>query len=380
MSNARAAGPAGAPVFDAAVHGSGIVAMCAALALARLPLSVALLARPVAAPSASPDLRAYALSAGSVALLQTLKVWDALPEAARTPVHDMRVHGDRDGAVLRFSAWQQGVQELAFIVDAGALEQVLRDALRFAPHLTPCAADVPVQAALAVHAEGKLASLPGVQRDLVPYGHTAIAARLVAEQPHGHLARQWFRHPDVLALLPLDTAAPGHGFGLVWSQPEAQASALMALDDAAFEQALLEATQAAVGGLRLCSRRATWPLFLGRAEPLHGPGWVLLGDAAHVVHPLAGQGLNLGLDDVRSLAAVLAAREPWRALGDERLLARHSRERAAPVRAMAGLTDGLLHLFARPEAPVRLLRNAGLQLVDRAGPLKRWLVAQAMSR
>jgi 2-polyprenyl-6-methoxyphenol hydroxylase-like FAD-dependent oxidoreductase len=114
---------------------------------------------------------------------------------------------------------------------------------------------------------------------------------------------------------------------------------------------------------------------------VHGPGWVLVGDAAHVVHPLAGQGLNLGLADVAALAAVLAARqaqEPWRALGDERLLARYARERRVPTQAMAHLTDGLLHLFAHPNPLLRQLRNRGLVAVDLLGPLKKRLTAQAL--
>jgi 2-polyprenyl-6-methoxyphenol hydroxylase-like FAD-dependent oxidoreductase len=105
---------------------------------------------------------------------------------------------------------------------------------------------------------------------------------------------------------------------------------------------------------------------------------VLLGDAAHVVHPLAGQGLNLGLADVRALARLIAAREPWRSLGDEKLLRRYVRERAWPTRAMSGITDGLLQLFASGNAGAKELRNRGLDLVDAVPPLKRWLTARAL--
>jgi 2-polyprenyl-6-methoxyphenol hydroxylase-like FAD-dependent oxidoreductase len=105
---------------------------------------------------------------------------------------------------------------------------------------------------------------------------------------------------------------------------------------------------------------------------------VLLGDAAHIVHPLAGQGLNLGLADVAALTAVIGAREPWRSLGDERLLRRYGRLRAAPTWAMRQMTDGLLRLFAAPSAPARELRNNGMTLVNRVQPLKRWLAARAL--
>jgi 2-polyprenyl-6-methoxyphenol hydroxylase-like FAD-dependent oxidoreductase len=152
----------------------------------------------------------------------------------------------------------------------------------------------------------------------------------------------------------------------------------MALPDAAFESALMDATAGSAGPLRLTGARADWPLSLARAESVSGPGWVLVGDAAHVVHPLSGQGLNLGLADVAALAEVLAAREPWRPLGDERLLRRYARRRDLPVRAMGHVTDTLLHLFASEQPMIRELRNRGLSLVNRLPPLKRFLTARAL--
>ncbi len=200
----------------------------------------------------------------------------------------------------------------------------------------------------------------------------------MAAWPKGGLARQWFRSPDVLALLPFDRPQAGHGYGLVWSVPDARADELLALTDADFEAALADATAGAAGPLTLSGARADWPLALARAERVTGPGWVLVGDAAHVVHPLAGQGLNLGLADVAALAATLAARESWRSLGDERLLARYAREREGPTRAMGHVTDGLLHLFAAQHPILRELRNRGLTLVNSLPPLKRFLTARAL--
>ena len=132
--------------------------------------------------------------------------------------------------------------------------------------------------------------------------------------------------------------------------------------------------------MTLASERASWPLVLARAERVCGDGWALIGDAAHVVHPLAGQGLNLGLGDVSTLARVIAEREPWRALADVRLLERYARERAGPVRAMGALTDALLRLFSHPSPWAKELRNRGLGLVEAAAPLKRWLASQAFGR
>jgi 2-polyprenyl-6-methoxyphenol hydroxylase-like FAD-dependent oxidoreductase len=164
----------------------------------------------------------------------------------------------------------------------------------------------------------------------------------------------------------------------VWSLPAAQADELLALSDADFEARLNEATGGKVGRLSLDGPRAAWPLSLASAKPLCGPGWVLVGDAAHVVHPLAGQGLNLGLADVLSLAAVIAAREPWRSVGDEQLLRRHVRARALPTLAMARVTDGLLHLFANDQPVVRELRNRGMTLLNHLAPIKRLLTAKAL--
>ncbi len=397
---------------DVLVRGSGAVGLAAALALSGQGLRVVMQpleqgsgqrsgqpsgqrsvqpsgppldSKPGSAPLVTPDLRAYALNSTSVRLLTSLRVWDALPEDARTAVHDMHIEGDVPGSALDFSAWSQGLAELAWIVDAAELELALRTAARFAPHLRFLAAgEAEPSAALQVLAEGKASAARddlGVTMQRHVYGQTAIAARLVSDQPHAGLARQWFRSPDVLALLPLDRPQPGLGYGLVWSLPEARAAELLALDDTAFNATLMDSTGSAAGTLRVCSARASWPLAVAQASAVHGCGWVLLGDAAHTVHPLAGQGLNLGLADVVALAQVLAdgARlEPWRALGDPRLLARYARQRAAPTRAMAMVTDGLLQLFADPQPVVRELRNRGLSLLNQLSPLKRFLVARAL--
>ncbi len=368
-----------AKVFDVCVRGAGIVGRALALALSRQGLAVALQAPPRNA--AREDVRAYALNAASVALLDSLKVWSELPVDARTAVFDMRVEGDAAAAVLRFSAWQQQVRELAWIVDAAALEAELAAALRYAPHVTATTDAVPAR--LLVLAEGRASATReqlGVAFDLHDYGQTAIAARLQTDTPHGGLARQWFHAPDVLALLPTDKPQAGHGLALVWSLPAECARALLALPPAEFEAALMRATDGAAGILALVSARASWPLALARAERVHGPGWVLVGDAAHVVHPLAGQGLNLGLGDVAALARVLTAREPWRDLADPKLLERYARQRALPVQAMAAMTDGILRLFAHPAPWARELRNRGLGLVETAAPLKRWLAARALGQ
>lgn len=360
------------------VRGAGAVGLATALALARQGLQVALLSEP-AGGGHGPDVRAYALNAASVDLLRLLKVWDALVPDARTPVHDMHIEGDAAGATLDFSAWSQGLAELAWIVDAAELERALNVAADFAPHLQRVAVAVP--ASLVVLAEGKdslTRQQLGVRMLRHAYGQRAVAARLATTQPHAGLARQWFRSPDILALLPLDRPDAGRGYGLVWSLPDPQADRLMALSNAAFEEALMDATAGAAGSLTLCGARAQWPLSLAQAETVHGAGWVLVGDAAHVVHPLAGQGLNLGLADVMALADVLQARETWRGLDDPKLGERYARLRRAPTQAMAGVTDTLWHLFAHPSPWSKELRNRGLTLLNQLPPLKRLLTSRAL--
>jgi 2-polyprenyl-6-methoxyphenol hydroxylase-like FAD-dependent oxidoreductase len=363
--------------FDVCVLGAGVVGQSLALSLARQGFQVALVSQPAGASRV--DVRAYALNAASVDLLKALKVWDALPPHAATPVYDMHIEGDAPGGLLEFSAWQQRFGELAWIVDAPVLEQSMAAAVRYAPHVTLVSEKT--DATLTALCEGKASATRealGVSWDRHDYGHTAIAARLSGEGAHHNTARQWFRQPDVLALLPFDSPKPGHSHALVWSLPEARAHEMMALDAAAFEQALLEATGGACGALHLASERAAWPLMLARAGRWCGPGWVLLGDAAHVVHPLSGQGLNLGLADVAALSEVISQREAWRELGDARLLRRYERQRQAPTIAMGQLTDGLLRLFSHEQPALRELRNRGMSLVNHLPPLKRWLASRAL--
>lgn len=388
----------GSAGFDVCVSGSGAVAMSLALALsaegwrvawARAPLPGA----PAGGKPPQADVRTYALNARSIKLLERLRVWPAL-KAHAAAVLEMDVRGD-EGGQLSFSAWQQCVSELAWIVDAAELERLLGEALRFAPRVevVPPVNEhgAPVQAALLAICEGKQsatrASL-GVSFTRQPYGHWGVAARLQATQAHNGVARQWFRSPDVLALLPFNAPDPVASYGLVWSVPQARAEHLLALNPADFEQELQDAllqsdatAPARVGRLSLTSPVAAWPLALAQAGRWTGPGWVLLGDAAHQVHPLAGQGLNLGLADVDTLVAVLKQarmQEPWRTVGDERTLRRYARQREWPTKAMAGVTDGLMHLFADGRAPARDLRNAGMSLVQRLGPVKSWLIGKAL--
>lgn len=378
---------------DVCVSGSGAVAMSLALALSAEGFSVAWARAEAFSAPRSTDVRTYALNARAIDLLTRLRVWPALREWS-APVFDMQIRGD-DGGAMHFSAWQQHLTELAWIVDAGALERLLSEALRFAPRVevVPAlqAGQPGVPADLLAICEGKHSDTRralGVSFDRQEYGHWGVAARLRASRPHQGVARQWFRSPDVLALLPFNQPEPDASYGLVWSVPQPRAQELLAMSPADVEAALSEAIAqsqpealAQLGELHLASEVASWPLALAQADRWSGPGWVLLGDAAHQMHPLAGQGLNLGLADVDTLVAVLRearAQEPWRTAGDERVLRRYARRREWPTRSMAQLTDGMLQLFADPRGPLKSLRNGGMSLVERLGPIKTWLVGRAL--
>jgi 2-polyprenyl-6-methoxyphenol hydroxylase-like FAD-dependent oxidoreductase len=390
--------------LDVCVRGGGVVGRALALLLARERLRVGLVESPAAGAD---DVRAYAMNAASRELLSLLRAW---PEARVTPVLGMAVYGDAGGQVTfglgdaATATPPQAPGPLAWIAYAGDLLHALDQALHYQPQVERLSE--PREAALTVVCEGRDSQTRqalGVQWQAQPYAQHAIAARVRCERAHGQVARQWFLPGEILALLPLggEPAVGGdasgaaanvasslgqaasepthlHDAALVWSVPAEQAAALCALDAAQFEQRLTQAAgQGALGHLTLTTERARWPLQRAEATRWCGPGWALAGDAAHTVHPLAGQGLNLGLADVRTLSDVLRTREYWRALGDERLLRRYERARRGEVAAMQWTTGGLQWLFAPPQPAWRWARNWGMRGFERSGPLKQWVVRQA---
>lgn len=360
--------------YDVCIRGAGITGSTLALLLARDRLRVGLV-RHGGADTAHTDVRAYALNAASRQLLESVRAWPGGEHA--TPVQAMQVHGD-DGGEVNFSAAQQDVPALAWIVDVPALERELSEAVRYQPLIETL--DAPAPAALTVVCEGRASATRaefGVTFDTTPYAQHGIAARLSCEKPHGGIARQWFSGGEILAFLPL-SGPQGNSVAVVWSVHEARVPELMALPDDGFAARLQTASQGALGGLTLTSERAAWPLQLARASRWTGPGWALAGDAAHTVHPLSGQGLNLGLTDAQVLARVLHEREYWRAVGDAKLLRRYERERKAGVLMMGATTDGLQQLFARESDAGQALRNWGMRGFERSGRLKQWVARQAM--
>ena len=378
--------------YDICIRGAGIVGRALALLLARERLRVALVEQPPAADK-GPDVRAYSLNTAAKSLLEDLRCWPDTP--AVTPVHAMQVFGDAGGA-LHFGAQDLGTSELNWMVDVPVLEERLASAVQFQPQIA--VVREPVAAPLTVVCEGRASQTRaelGVAFDITHYEQHAVAARLQCEQPHGGIARQWFRfgaapglsqpQAEILALLPLGGEG-GRDIALVWSVHPARARELQAMDADVFSQELASACRFALGRMQCTSERAVWPLQLARASRWVGgmPGsaagqsFALAGDAAHAMHPLAGQGLNVGLGDVAELVRVIQGKEFWRPLNDIKLLRRYERARAADVQAMGLLTHGLQRLFAQSGSVWPQLRNWGLNGFDHCGPLKHWMTRHAM--
>ena len=369
--------------FDICIRGDGIVGRTLALLLARERLHVGLVSKPASAtPSASStalDVRAYALNAKSRALLESLRCWPDAQHA--TEVLAMRILGD-DGGEVNFSAQELKVPGLTWIVDVPVLEAKLAAAVRFQPEIELL--EAPQPASLTVICEGKASRTRaefGIEFEVARYPQTAIAARLTCEIPHGQIARQWFTQGEILAFLPID-GPQGSAVAIVWSVLDDRVEALLGTSPTEFCQQLQAASEGCLGQLTLISERCAWPLQSARAKRWvgsHGSvAWALAGDAAHNVHPLAGQGLNLGLSDVAALAQTLHEREYWRSVGDQKLLRRYERARQAEVLAMGATMEGLQQLFSNSNAAWQAARNWGMNGFERSGPVKQWVARQAM--
>jgi ubiquinone biosynthesis UbiH/UbiF/VisC/COQ6 family hydroxylase len=375
------------------VAGAGPVGL--AFACACNNSEVTLLDAAPARPAATDefDLRIFALSAGTRTFLRDIGAWEHLDSRRVAPVRRMEVFGDQ-GAKLSFSG--RSSAPLAWIVEAGRLSQALEaqaatlsqvrlrhDANAIAFEASAEGACVHLESGervegdLLVGADGpdsRVRAALELETSTEPYAESAIVANFEVEKEHGDVARQWFRADGVLAWLPL----PGQRISIVWSAPEAVAAELAALDALALERRVRDAGGATLGELRLISKVASFPLRLIRVERTVAPGVALIGDAAHAVHPLAGQGVNLGFQDARVLADELGARSPLERPGDLRLLRRYARTRREDVSAMQFVTDKLDQLFSEPGARASWLRNAGLRIVDSQPWAKDALATRAM--
>ena len=380
--------------YQVVIVGAGLVGAAAALALGRQGLRVALVERqPPHLPDETWDTRIYAISPASQRFLERLDAWQRMDAGRIQPVFRMDVAGDRFGAI-RLDAYEAGVSHLATIVEAGRLQHALWQALQAdgnvallcpagidsiqwgEPHTQLTLANGSVlQAELVVGADGaasRIREWAGLASTLTPYGQSGVVANFTCEMPHRGTAFQWFSDGDILAWLPLS----GNRLSMVWSTQSAHADELVALDAAALADKVQAAGHERLGALHLLTPAAAFPLRLIRVDAVAAPGVALIGDAAHGVHPLAGQGVNLGFGDAEALVDVLAQHRQVNC-GDVRVLKSYARLRAEPVQRMQALTHGLHHLFGDDRAA--WLRNAGMQVVNRLPPLKAALVREAMS-
>ena len=365
--------------FDVCIRGDGITGCAQSLALARQGLRVALVTSP--APPGEADVRAYSLNASARQLLESLGAW---PEAAAAPVQRMAVWGD-DGGQIDFEG--PAGQPLSWIVDVPPLLALLRE--RVAHEAGIALLPSAPHAELTVVCEGKTSRSReawGLAFERQPYDQHALAFRVRHERPHGQCARQWFvgtgSQAAILAQLPLGDP---HNSAVVWSLPPPLAQARREQDATLLEPVLMQQTAGELGALSLISGRAVWPLQSAQARHWSGiapdgSAFVLVGDAAHTIHPLAGLGLNLGLDDVACLTHVLGQRQRQGRLSgvaDPRLLRDYERQRKLALAVVNAACDGLQTLYAHPAPLARWLRNSGLSCVNRMDFFKRWAMAQA---
>lgn len=383
---------------DIVICGSGLVGLATALGLARAGFRPSLLGpRKPPAPAVPQRYapRVYAISPPAQQFLQSLGVWGLLDAGRIEAVEGMQIHGDAGGSV-DLHGWQRMQPALAWIVESNEIERGLYQALQIygvnwiedrferlsaAGVVTASGRELPAH--LVVGADGADSAVrqaAGIDFSMRDYHQMGLVAHLTTQWPHDGLARQWFIDGDVLALLPMPATAEGPQVSMVWSMGQARAQSLLAMPAA--EQAsrlhamLAQVTGGCLGELSLRSDVLGFPLTLAQSGMI-APGVALVGDAAHRVHPLAGQGLNLGLGDVEHLVRVLVEKPALVGPGDETVLRRYRRQRAEPVWAMRMATDGLHRLFATSLPPVVLGRNLGMTLVNRLPWVKQRLIAAA---
>ena len=393
--------------YDVAVLGAGLVGLSLAASLARGGMRVAIVDRsnvdgsnvnPASCSSTDEDwdARVYAISPGSITFLSGIGAWQRLRADRLCAIESMDVRGDAGGR-LTFSAYELGERALAWIVENREIHAALLACVRDTPGIDVLAPRAPASIAfsagaaelrfdggdalssrLIVGADGVRSwtrAQAGMHNDPRPYAQTAVVANFASERAHRGRAFQWFL-PDggVLAWLPL----PGRRISMVWSAPEPLAHELLALDGGALAERVALAGARALGELTTITAPASFPLSLLRLPSVIAQRLALVGDAAHGVHPLAGQGVNLGFGDAAVLSSILSDRGAVRDPGSSLLLQRYARRRLEPVSAMQGVTDGLVRLFGSRSPWIGALRNRGLSLVGSVGPLKRLLAQPAL--
>ena len=386
--------------FDVVIIGGGLVGASLAAALQSGDLSVALVEnhamedRP--APDGEWDSRVYAISPGCAAFLAGSGAWQRMDMKRVQQIEEMRVFGD-SGAKLDFSAYQVGAPELGFILESrhllGALWQQLKqqdNLTQFSP--AKCAGLVwhddaaslhledgrEIKAKLIVGADGRdswVRRQAGITEAPTPYHQHGVVANFIAAKPHRGIAYQWFQPDGILALLPM----PQQMVSMVWSVSPERSEELTHLSHEELCAQVAAASHHTLGTLQVVTPPAAFPLRLLNLPHIVRPRLALVGDAAHNVHPLAGQGVNLGFRDARQLAQVLLQRSAQRDCGNELLLRRYDRARREDILSMQLTTDALKNLFNNRNPLLRTMRNLGLDATNHLAPLKKMLARHALN-
>lgn len=396
------------PHFDVLIVGGGMIGSAVALGLSRQGWQVALvegetadrlLVEPEPAETVADfEPRVSAISLASQHLLEELGVWQSVRDARHCDYREMVVwDGDGTGRI-HFDAPELYADLLGTIVEnrhiVRALFQELAgsnvtlfDGVQVSRWHRGEGVELDDQrtltADLVVGADGghsRLRQWAGLATREWDYDHQALVCTVQTEQSHQFTAWQRFSPTGPLAFLPLRNETGDECFcSIVWSQETQEARRLMALDESAFRAELERAIEGQLGAILGVSQRFSFPLRQRHAKDYVAEGLALVGDAAHTIHPLAGQGANLGYGDVRVLLEELSkAREDGLAAGQPLVLARYQRRRKGDNLTMMAAMEGFKQLFARDELPVRWLRNTGMRWFDRLAPLKKRIAAEAM--
>jgi 2-octaprenyl-6-methoxyphenol hydroxylase len=388
--------------YDILIIGGGMVGASLGVALAPLPLRVGLIEAVEFESNAQPsyDDRTVALSYGSRRIFESLNIWERLGASAATPIQRIHISDRGHFGFTRLDAAEAGVAALGYVIENRALGQALKPALAATSNLTLlCPATVEdvvfaadaasvtlrragqpatLSARLVVAADGGRSLVrdkAGIAARRTEYHQTALVTNVTPERPHQNVAYERFTNSGPLAFLPMSE----NRCAVVWSLPVDQVETLLALDAAQFLAALQERFGMRLGRFLKVGKRSAYPLALTKVSEYIRPRLVLIGNAAHTVHPVAGQGFNLGLRDVAALAQVLS--EAQRAgcdLGEHAVLENYAAWRQRDNLVISTFTDGLVRIFSNDLPPLSLLRNLGLVSVDLFPPAKRALLRLSM--
>ena len=388
---------------DALIAGGGLVGLSLAIALARAGLAVAVVDREVPRVAASDgfDGRASAIAWGSRQVLAGIGVWERV-DALAAPIREIRVSDGDSPLFLHYDHREIGEHPLGAIVENRHLRRALHATLAATPGATllapaaiaslePAAGGVrallaeggAIRAPLAIACDGRRSALreaAGIRTLEWSYPQTGIVTSIRHELPHCGIAHERFLPAGPFAVLPLVDGEDGaHRSSIVWTEREALAPAMLALDDSAFAAEMQARFGDALGRIEVAGPRWAYPLALLQAERYVAARLALAGDAAHAIHPIAGQGLNLGLRDVAALAeCIVDAARLGLDIGTGDVLARYERWRRVDNLLLMAATDGLNRLFSNEVAPVKLARDLGLAAVDALAPVKRFFMRHAM--